>query len=1124
MKVTLSPRWPALLLLIGLFTPLAAQKTLFDRALTLDSLYDRIRAGEDELAEDFFAELRGTYPNGPGLTDERIYHDIVGTNEYLRPKLNLVYSRLEDRRGVATDQTARIRSAMDSLYAAVSTLARAGCRRFGSTVLIEDACPYGVSIKLVEQYPGPLQVAALRREVAATDAELAAGIRQLENRLYELDAERDARQIHDESVVQLSANATGGLPAEAEGGYNTSLLSPVVVPAAGAASLQASVIDGASRWIAERMREELSIAFFDRFETWMEDKRMHELFPNTFRAMDASVTTDYALMIQILRSAFRKDLDELPFSFADYLRTELHRGPAVGAARARALDAFVDYARNEAEQYVSDPLTGEFEFNLDALLRRDSLLAAAEVGRRDLVRTGRVLNYVLFTIAAIEELSRGTHPVNVLGELTGRVDEFFPDAGNARPALLLLDVLSRSLIRVDNYRGTTWVDRRELLGLARDAQLREIYFGLVHQATRQRMHDRRAALTEQRAALIANHLTDRPEVRAQELLWSSTTEAIPEVLYDFQLVFPELERQSGHAAAVDQVVAYYNETLERAYDPRVLRRTLDTYTEYLATQPRMADFNYARISELQEEQETAYADFATVLREEFVGQGFSAEHAQQKIDVIRSSLNLYRKAYDRKRERAALPPPPYLPKLMYQVSIQLLGEITEPEPRERILNAARRALAPFVAEYEYADDFLDVIDPIRNRLIEEQHYREVSRDSARFVDRLALDIPEINAVDFELYRLERDQEFLDDILLKQQDRFGQILNEFSQFTERVDALRGDLRAVQSAGSGKVGNPQLINVMRGSLGIVRQLFGIALPGEAGKLDTIQEIADHVLDAYGAVLDEDYDAVVMNVIPIAGTLLDVDLRDRTHQLGSSPSRALLEELAEDQGVRQRKLQEVFRYGAFLAAVVESEDAEDIKDAIRSIALPSGSYSIKRRNFGNISLNAYPGLTGGAELLTGDGRRNWAPNFGFTAPVGLAFSWGYTDRINYERYALSNRYRRRVDRSLPVRGERFLTGHSGSLFFPLLDLGAVVLFRLDGNTQSLPEDVGFQQLFSPGVVYAHGFPNLPVSVLAGVQVSPRLRKFGEERRDAFRFNLGITVDLPMANFHTRSAERER
>ncbi|MEZ4685505.1 MAG: hypothetical protein R3B47_05425 [Bacteroidia bacterium] len=231
-------------------------------------------------------------------------------------------------------------------------------------------------------------------------------------------------------------------------------------------------------------------------------------------------------------------------------------------------------------------------------------------------------------------------------------------------------------------------------------------------------------------------------------------------------------------------------------------------------------------------------------------------------------------------------------------------------------------------------------------------------------------------------------------------------------------------------------------------------------------------------------------------------------------------------------------------------------------------------------------------------------WAFNGGFTAPVGLSFSWGYrrpafsrrwerrpmvalrdrridpnqrwevladttvlrfqkltdstgiriqTDSIRYSQFT---EVRRRIDtfnsrrdeylgymrdtsllaphprwtkRQNRIRrathffnnsgSERYLSGSSGSVFVSFIDLGALVLFRIDEATEPLPEDVRFRQVFAPGLFYVHGFRDIPISLLAGAQYSPQLRKFGDSPASALRFNLGLTVDIPMINFFTKT-----
>ncbi len=371
--------------------------------------------------------------------------------------------------------------------------------------------------------------------------------------------------------------------------------------------------------------------------------------------------------------------------------------------------------------------------------------------------------------------------------------------------------------------------------------------------------------------------------------------------------------------------------------------------------------------------------------------------------------------------------------------------------------------------------------------------------------------------------MEKDERWLSKLVVDDPTEVGGLLNQLSLFTERMDNMQQQYAELRANGQANLGSPQLVRLIRHSLTVLRPVFAMALNDDTEKLDQIQLLSQGILDAYTGVLERDYDAVVLNVIPVASSLLDVDYAETLSLNEGGLSDETLNLLTEQHGKRQRKLQEVFRYSAFLAAVATSRNPEDIKQAIRAIALPPGSYSIKRRSFANISLNTYPGLTGGMEVVRNSIGREIAPNIGFTAPVGLAVSWGYRAGINNKKYLDDTKYRRRVDRSLNMRDDRFLTGHSGSVFFPLIDLGAVVLFRLDDADGSLPEDVGFQQVFSPGIIYSHGFPNLPISVLAGMQMSPELRKFGDAPADSFRFNLGVTVDLPMVNFHTRSVQRE-
>ena len=893
----------SLLFITLLGTCVRAQTSLFDRAVILDSLYNRVLDGEAELAAPFFAQLRGLYPGGENLTNEAVQGDITEDNKFLMPKLNYVYNLLDEETEETAAEEIRLTALRDTLVARAYRTARSYCPEG------EVWCGFAEQLDLI--LDGEAQtVRAVRLGLSAEYAELAEDLRKIEIQLYEVDVLLDRLKRQDQALFRDGDDVGLGLPVGA-GSTVEPGFAPVIVESAGSGSAQGALIDGASRWIAERMREELSIAFFDRFEVWMEEKKVGHLFPNTIGAMNITSTTDYALMLQVLRNAFEEDLEELPFNIGPFLREELAEQGNAEYIQDEADEAYVKYRFFQLKAYddsldAADPVYDE--------VTRRAEDAEEELNQqfRRLANSNRGLNYVLFSIAAMRELSEGNHPANLLAILNERSDDLFPQGGHIRPALMLSDVLLRSFVRIDPKKGTTWVSRKELTRLSRDQQLRDIYFGLVLHEVRRDLRDRENRLLSRRRALVG------------DLPWAD----------GFGLLF-------------------------------------------------------------------------------------------------------------------------------------------------------------------------DVEQDQRNQIMETLKRRDVIR------------------IEQQLYLLDDDRYWLESIFSQTLPQVGKMLNELSLFTTRMDNLQQQYTQLRASGQAGLGNPQMVELIRHSLTVIRPVLNVALKDEV-QLDRIQNLSDGILNAYTGVLEKDYDAVILNVIPVANTLLDVDYEEAV-AANAGESEIWTKMRTDEHGARKRKLQEVFRYGAFLAAVAESKSPEDIKLAIRAIALPTGSYSIKRRSFGNISLNAYPGLTGGLERIQNDLGARTAPNFGFTAPVGLAFSWGYRGKIDNKKYVWDDRYRRRVDRSLDMRDDRFLTGHSGSIFFSLLDLGAVVLFRLDGNDNSLPEDVGLQQVFSPGVMYSHGFANVPLSVQAGVQISPQLRQFGEAPADSFRFNLGVTVDLPMANFHTRSVERE-
>lgn len=278
-----------------------------------------------------------------------------------------------------------------------------------------------------------------------------------------------------------------------------------------------------------------------------------------------------------------------------------------------------------------------------------------------------------------------------------------------------------------------------------------------------------------------------------------------------------------------------------------------------------------------------------------------------------------------------------------------------------------------------------------------------------------------------------------------------------------------------------------------------------------LDPYRRLQNTVLDTYFASNNKDYGAMLSNLIVLMGDIGIFSAQNRT--------------------IKERFI----KYGAFAVAIAQAQSANDMKSAIQSVALPTGSSSVKRKSFVNVSFNAFGGLGNGVEFVHNPRRNLFEKpeyNIGFAAPIGIAFSWGwrkllFKDRNNvditkksYKKFGKNYQYYKKEKL-------KALRGSSGSIFISFLDLGAVVSYRFN-DPNPLPRELTVQQLLAPGLFYTHGVKNSPISWFIGAQLSPQLRTLPprpmmmvdeEEKANAIRFNIGITVDIPLFNFYTKT-----
>ena len=188
---------------------------------------------------------------------------------------------------------------------------------------------------------------------------------------------------------------------------------------------------------------------------------------------------------------------------------------------------------------------------------------------------------------------------------------------------------------------------------------------------------------------------------------------------------------------------------------------------------------------------------------------------------------------------------------------------------------------------------------------------------------------------------------------------------------------------------------------------------------------------------------------------------------------------------------------KYGSFAANVVHADNSDEVKLAIRAVALPSGSASIKKNTHFNIALNSYLGWFYGTEYLANKSSQKTQNISGVTAPIGVNFSW----QLN-----------------LPFKQGSF------SIFIPFIDIGAFASFRLqDSTTADLPK-VTLQNIFSPGVGVVYGIPKVPLSIGYMWQYGPALREISATKATVSeninnRNVLFLAVDIPLINFYNKT-----
>ena len=208
-------------------------------------------------------------------------------------------------------------------------------------------------------------------------------------------------------------------------------------------------------------------------------------------------------------------------------------------------------------------------------------------------------------------------------------------------------------------------------------------------------------------------------------------------------------------------------------------------------------------------------------------------------------------------------------------------------------------------------------------------------------------------------------------------------------------------------------------------------------------------------------------------------------------------ILEEIFDSTNLNEsRTIAKILKYGNFMASVVRAESPAEVQNAIEAAALPVGSSSIKKNTVFNISLNGYLGYYTGKNP---DNKINgWNPNNGITAPVGVAFNKGLGQLKNTNIGSIS-------------------------AYFTLINVGAIVGYRLNNDSTAIEQKILLENIFSPAGYLVYGFPgHFPISIGYGTQRGPRLYKVENgnialAEKSRWRSNWFLAVDIPFVNFWT-------
>jgi hypothetical protein len=279
---------------------------------------------------------------------------------------------------------------------------------------------------------------------------------------------------------------------------------------------------------------------------------------------------------------------------------------------------------------------------------------------------------------------------------------------------------------------------------------------------------------------------------------------------------------------------------------------------------------------------------------------------------------------------------------------------------------------------------------------------------------------------------------------------------------------------------------------------------ALDQKYPTLQLVPQVSDQALSMFENIFAENYAEAIRNVVKLLAIVWGMDEEAAAYNRltsGEAVAEApLIKQERQELKKSERVKSAILLYGSFMANIVGAETPDQVKGAIRAVAVPPGSSSVKRNSSFNVSVNGYFGAGVHRETLTNSAVTGSpeGTTIGLSVPVGVAASLGGLGRNKNWSY---------------------------SLFVPLLDIGAVTAYRIDqhnaGASGNLPE-LTFGNLLAPGGYFMVNLPRSPFSLGLGAQFGPQTRQItidgAEISSSAWRAGLTFAIDVPILNLFNR------